>query len=141
PFTCALGMPIRPHGAIDDVPCTDVIIVADLALPLSCDPRGRWPAITRWVREQYEAGAFVCSVCAGSGLLAEAGVLGGQVATTHLYASALFERYYPKVLLKPERILAPGGPDHRLVTSGGASSWEDLALHLVARFCGPAEAM
>jgi transcriptional regulator GlxA family with amidase domain len=141
PFTCALGMPISPHCAIDDIPFTDIVIVADLALPLSCNPRGRWPAMTEWIRRQYEAGAFVCSVCTGSVLMAEAGLLDGEEATTHWYASELFNRYYPAVQLKLERILVPAGPDHRLMTSGGASSWEDLALHLVARFCGPAEAM
>ncbi len=40
----------------------------------------------------------------------------------------------------PERILCDGGFDGRLLTTGGASSWEDLALHLVARHCGMEEA-
>jgi transcriptional regulator GlxA family with amidase domain len=141
PFTCAMGIPITPHNAVGDMQHTDIIVVADLALPLSADPRGRWPDVAEWVRKQYEAGAFVCSVCTGSILIAEAGLLDGLEATTHWYASALFERYYPAVRLRLERILVPAGPDHRLITGGGASSWEDLALHLVARFCGPAEAM
>ena len=34
----------------------------------------------------------------------------------------------------------PAGAEHRLVTAGGSASWNDLALYLVARFCGEAEA-
>jgi len=140
PFTCVFGMPITPHCAINEVERTDIIVVADLAVPLSTDPRGRWPAMAEWIGVQHEAGAFVCSVCTGSILMAEAGLLDGLEATTHWYAAELFERYYPKVQLKLDRILVPAGPDHRLITSGGASSWEDLALHLVARFCGQPQA-
>jgi transcriptional regulator GlxA family with amidase domain len=44
------------------------------------------------------------------------------------------------VRLRAERILCPAGPGHRLVTGGGASSWTDLALYLIARFSGADEA-
>ena len=27
-----------------------------------------------------------------------------------------------------------------LITAGGVTSWQDLALHLIARFCGPEQA-
>lgn len=37
-------------------------------------------------------------------------------------------------------VLVPAGAGRRLVTSGGATSWEDLALHLIGRFCGEVEA-
>jgi hypothetical protein len=33
------------------------------------------------------------------------------------------------------------GPDQRLVCSGGASSWQDLALFLVSRHAGAEEAV
>src|SRR5690606_13017428 len=48
---------------------------------------------------------------------------------------------YPAVRLRPERILCPDGPEHRIITGGGASSWEELALYLIARCCGEAEAV
>ena len=43
------------------------------------------------------------------------------------------------VRLRPARMLCASGPGQRLVTSGGPGSWEDLALHLIARFCGAAD--
>ena len=73
-------------------------------------------------------------------MLAEAGLLNRHEATTHWSALDLFRQCYPLVLLKPERILVPSGAEHRIVTSGGSASWAELALYLVARFCGEAEA-
>ncbi len=46
-----------------------------------------------WLREQYAQGAIVCSVCTGSVLLAEAGLLDGLEATSHWGAVPLFERF------------------------------------------------
>jgi AraC-like DNA-binding protein len=76
-----------------------------------------------------------------SGVPAESGILDGCEATTHWSAAGLLKTYYPAVRVRPERILCPAGPEHRIITCGGVSSWEDLALHLVARFCGAAEAV
>lgn len=141
PFTCAAGVPIAPHCAIDAVDQTDLIVVTDLALPAGVDPRGRWPAAGAWLRRQLDQGGTVCSVCTGAVLLADAGLLDGEEATTHWSVAELFRECFPSVLLRPGRIVLPAGPEGRIVTSGGAASWEDLALYLIARFCGEAEAV
>ena len=141
PLISPVGLPITPTAALDDLGPSDVVIVTDLALTPDVDPRGRWPAETAWLRRQHAAGALVCSVCTGSLALAEAGLLDALEATTHWSVAALFAAHYPAVKLQPARILCPAGPEHRLVTAGGASSWEELALHLVARFAGTAEAV
>jgi transcriptional regulator GlxA family with amidase domain len=83
----------------------------------------------------------VASVCSGSVLLAEAGLLDGKEATTHWAFAEGYGRSYPAVTWRPERILAMADAEERLVTAGGAASWEDLTLWLVARFVGPAEAV
>lgn len=140
-FPCAIGTPIAPHASLDEAAGTDVVVVGDLSFAAAADPRGRWPAASRWVREQFDSGATVCSVCTGSVLLADAGLLDGEEATTHWGAAPLFRTFYPAVKLRPERILVPAGPEHRIITGGGASSWEDLALYLIARFCSEAEAV
>jgi transcriptional regulator GlxA family with amidase domain len=62
-------------------------------------------------------------------------------ATTHWSATRILSMWYPSVHLKAERILCPAGPEHRIITSGGSASWTDLALYLIARFCGVAEAV
>ena len=140
PFASALGPPIAPSGALPDGR-SDVVLVTDLAVPLDAAPHERWPIETAWVREQYRRGATVCSVCTGSLFLAEVGLLDGREATTHWSAAGVFQRYYPAVRLRPERILCDGDAAGRLLTGGGAAAWEDMALHLIARFCGEAEAV
>lgn len=87
-----------------------------------------------------EVDALVCSVCTGSLMLAEAGLLEGEEATCHWAVTDQIRHRYPGVRLHPERVLAAAGVGHRLVTAGGSASWTDLALYLVARFCGEEEA-
>lgn len=141
PMVCAPGVPVMPEATFDDDQAFDIIIVPDLALDMDFDPRGSWPRASAWLRRAGADGSMVCSVCTGSVLLAEAGLLDGLEATTHWAAAHLFKRYYPSVRLSPERILVPTGPEHRVVTSGGSASWTDLVLYLVARFRGRQEAI
>ena len=136
----SLGVPMTAHLVIGDAAVPDVAIVCDVNLPAGADPRGRWTDEAAWLRRCQEDGSLVCSVCTGSLCLADAGCLDGMEATTHWVACELFARYYPRVRLQPSRVLLPAGAAHRVVTSGGASSWEDLALYLVARYGGQAEA-
>ncbi len=75
PYRCPLGIPIVPAGALREVAQSDVIVVGDLALEADCDPRGRWPAETSWIRAQFQAGTTVASVCTGAILLADTGLL------------------------------------------------------------------
>ena len=140
-FNCAMGMPIAPQAAIGDVEKTDVIIVADLALTPDMDLHARWPEVKDWIRGQYDKGAIVCSVCTGSILLASAGLLDNEEATIHWSACSLLQSTFPDVDVKPERIIVPAGHEHRIITSGGASSWEDLALYLIARLTSRTEAI
>jgi transcriptional regulator GlxA family with amidase domain len=141
PFAAALGTLVRAHASLDEVQQTDVLVVTDLAIPVHEDPRGRWAEQVRWIRSQFEQGAIVCSVCTGAVMLAEAGLLDGQEATSHWSTVQLFADFYPNVRLKAERIISPAGSAHRVVTCGGMASWEELALYLVARFSGEAEAV
>jgi transcriptional regulator GlxA family with amidase domain len=132
------GVPIMPHRDLNDA---DVVIVADLAFPPGWDPRGQWPVEAAWLRERHAAGAMVCSVCTGTVMLAEAGLLDGHTVTTHWASVDLMKQCYPAVALAPQRILTPSGEGGRIVTSGGSSAWADLALHLVARFSSGTEAV
>lgn len=132
---------IVPQLPLEDAGPAEAVIITDLSLSMNTDPRGRWSTETAWVREQFDRGATLCSVCTGSVFLAETGLLDDREATTHWSATDLFQRCYPRVRLRPERILSPTGDGHRIVTSGGATSWEDLALYLIARYCGTTEAL
>ncbi|MEV4627292.1 GlxA family transcriptional regulator [Micromonospora sp. NPDC049523] len=77
----------------------------------------------------------VASVCTGSTVLAEAGLLAGRRATTHwMYAERLADRY-PDVLVDPEPIYIRDG---NLATSGGVTSALDLTLAFIEEDHGPA---
>jgi transcriptional regulator GlxA family with amidase domain len=140
PFASPLGPLIVPDAPLDPFDPADVVIVTDLALKDGLPPVAVWDEEGAWLRRQHEAGAMVCSVCTGSVLLASAGLLDGLEATTHWAAADLFRATFPAVRLRPERVLCPSGAGHRIVTGGGQGSWEDLALYLIARHSGPAEA-
>lgn len=135
------GAPVMPDGPLVDAGKVDIVIVTDLALAADQPLLGRWPVETAWLRKQFALGATLCSVCTGSILLAEAGLLDGIKATSHWSATQLFAEHYAKVELTPERILCPAGPEHRIITSGGSGSFADLALYLIARFCSRSEAI
>lgn len=91
-------------------------------------------ALHEWIISQHEGGALLCSACAGSFWLAEAGVLDGRPATTHWALEAEFASRFPKVQLNPERTLLD---DNDIVTAGGVMAWVDLGVHLVGRWLGP----
>ena len=81
------------------------------------------------------------SACSGALLLAEAGLLDNQDATTHwAYCEALSARY-PRLRIHPNRALITTGDGQRLIMAGGGSSWNDLGLFLIARFFDVEEAM
>ncbi|MEO9875019.1 MAG: helix-turn-helix domain-containing protein [Anderseniella sp.] len=140
PIRTTFNATLVPDHKLSEEHRTDVVIVGDLYFNDGGGPIGRWKEEVAWIQDQYEQGAIVCSVCTGSMMLAEAGLLDNKEATSHWGAVGAFEHCYPQVLLRPERILVPSGLEHRLITSGGSASWNELALYLIARFCGDEEA-
>ncbi len=138
PVETAYGLSIVPHEAMGSA---DVVIVTDLVLDHDRPFTGLWTRQIDWLRGRHAAGATICSVCTGTAVLAEAGLLDGLEATTHWSLADVLRRSYPDVTLAAQKILVPAGPEHRIITGGGATAWEELALYLVARFCSPAEAV
>jgi len=140
-FRCLGGVPVAPQATLADVGPRDIVLISDLAIDNATDPRGRWPEVAAWLTEHYARGGMIGTVCTGSVLLADTGLLEGKDATTHWAYRPLFETYYPAVKLRPARILVAADSEARLVTTGGTASWEDLCLYLISRFCGAEEAV
>jgi len=138
---CSLGVPVKPDATFRTALEYDFIIVPDMQFTANFDPRGQWSEAAAWVRSQFAAGAIVGSTCTGALLLAESGLLDDVEATTHWGAVPLFKKLYPQVRLRPEKVLVWAGPEQRIVTAGGASSWIELALYLIAFYCGRQEAV
>ena len=83
---------------------------------------------------------LVATVCTGSLLLAESGLLDGRSCAGHWAYADLFQTAYPRIRFLPGRDPRPLERAEGLITAGGVTSWQDLALHLIARFCGPEHA-
>jgi transcriptional regulator GlxA family with amidase domain len=94
-----------------------------------------------WLRQRFEAGATIATSCSGAMLLAEAGLLDGQEATTHWAWCDVMQERFPRITVRPQRSLVVSGDGHRLIMAGGGTSWLDLALYLIARVAGAEVAM
>src|SRR5919106_301084 len=86
-----------------------------------------------WIARWHRSGAVVASSCSGAFLLAEAGILDGRTATTHWMYADEMRRRFPTVRVARERLLIDHGD---VITSGGATTFLDLAIYLVERFAG-----
>ncbi|WP_186273482.1 GlxA family transcriptional regulator [Mycobacterium kubicae] len=70
----------------------------------------------------------IASICTGSFLLAQAGLLSGRRATTHWRDARLFARVFDDIRVEPDAIFVRDG---NVFTSAGVSAGIDLALALV----------
>ncbi|MBS8239892.1 helix-turn-helix domain-containing protein [Marinobacter lipolyticus] len=95
-------------------------------------------ALHGWLRAAQERGVVIASVCTGSFVLAEAGLLDDQIATTHWRAAPLFRSRYPHLRLEEDRLVVDNG---QIICAGGASAFTDLCIYLVERFASPAVAL
>jgi transcriptional regulator GlxA family with amidase domain len=141
PFRCFGNVLIEPHAALSEVKRVDVAVVCDMYTPIDTPPRGQFPQEIAWLRSMHSAGALIASVCSGSLVLAEAGLLDGGPCATHWGYIDLFRRHYPKVQLRPDSILNLESEPRGIITAGGVTSWQDLALHIITRLCGRDEAL
>jgi transcriptional regulator GlxA family with amidase domain len=140
PYRDIHGITIQPHGALSDFPSPDLVIIPELAIDPWKPIPDSFAGVTGWIRDVYGRGALVASLCSGSVLLSETGLLEGHEATSHWgYCEAIATRH-PGILLRKERVLVLAGEGHRLITTGGFSSWHDLLLYLVGRLAGQDEA-
>ncbi len=141
PFRCYGNVMVEPDFALNELDETDVAIVCDLYQPIDRPPHGRYRREIDWIKRMYAKGAIVASVCSGSLLLAEAGLLDGYETAGHWAYRDMFRDHYPKAKMRENAILCLAGERDRIVTSGAVSSWQELAVHLIARLCGPEQAL
>lgn len=141
PFSAANGVVVHPHAALDDCNAPHVVCIPEVLVAPGDEIEDRYEAECRWLIDCYASGSTLASVCSGALLLARAGLLDDQDATTHwAYCDELAKRF-PQVRVHRERALVVSGDAQRLVMAGGGTSWQDLALYLVARWLGLDEAM
>lgn len=120
---------VHADATIDEIEETDMVFVpalsGDMQTALELN-KGFLP----WIVKQYENGAEVISLCIGAFLLASTGLLNGKRCSTHWLSANDFRAMFPEVELVDDKIITE---DQGLYSSGGASSYWNLLLHLVEK--------
>jgi len=124
------GMKVLPHVTFDTCPPLDILVVP-----------GGWgtrremknDAMLSFVASRSAQVDILASVCTGSLILGNAGLLDGLRATTHWRSLSMMKELFPKVTVDSESRLVEQG---RIVTSAGISAGIDMALRVVARCLG-----
>jgi transcriptional regulator GlxA family with amidase domain len=140
-FMAANDVWIAPQATLEAQAGARIVCVPEIAAPPQAPLAGRFDDEIRWLKQCYAQGATLATACSGAVLLAEAGLLDGQEATTHWAYCDVLRTRYPAVKVRKERALVLSGEGQRLVMAGGGTSWQDLALYLIARFVGVDVAM
>ena len=111
-----------------------------LIVPGACsiDDVRRDRELIDWIRRHAPGCRRVCSVCIGTFLLAEAGLLNGRRVVTHWQHCKLLASSYPNITVEPDAIYVRDG---RIWSSAGVTTGIDLALALIEQDCGRSVAM
>jgi transcriptional regulator GlxA family with amidase domain len=90
-----------------------------------------------WLRLRASEVEILTTVCTGAMLLGAAGLLDGHRATTHWRSLNWLRESFPAVTVVDDEHVVE---DDDIITSAGISAGIDLALMVVARYCGEAVA-
>ena len=140
-FAAANGIWVKPDFEFKSCPRPDIVCIPDFFVNPGDSVSGMYDPEAQWLRQVYEGGAMLASACSGAVLLGEAGLLANCDATIHWGYVSTLTNNYPGITVKVDRSLVLSGEAQRIVMAGGGSSWQDLALYLIARYVGLKEAM
>jgi transcriptional regulator GlxA family with amidase domain len=130
--------PVTATGGLRVLP--DVIVAACPALDILVVPGG-WgtrtevsnTALLEWISDRGRHVETLTSVCTGSFLLAQVGLLDGRRATTHWRSLDRMRQTYPAVIVEDRLHVVEEG---HILTSAGISAGIDMALRVVCRYFG-----
>jgi transcriptional regulator GlxA family with amidase domain len=126
PVRAMSGLTLVPDGDLASArgPIDTLMVAGGEGTPAALADR----RLIAWLPKAAARSRRVTSVCSGSFLLAEAGLLDGKRATTHWSVCTTLAELYPAVTVEGERIYVQDGD---VWTSAGVTAGMDLALALV----------
>lgn len=127
--TTVMGLSVNPDYSFASMPEADAILVPGGSVHDAMKDK----AILAWLKEQQQQTEHILSVCTGSHILAESGLLDNLSATTFHKAIPNFAQSYPQISVHPEKRFVDNG---QIITSAGLSSGVDASLHLVSKVLG-----
>jgi transcriptional regulator GlxA family with amidase domain len=140
-FQAANGIPVTPHHSFADAPQPDIVCIPDFFVNPGDSVAGQNAPEAEWLKRVHGKGAVLASACSGAVLLGEAGLLANCDATIHWGYGKTLTNNYPNIRLNMQQSLVMSGDAQRIITAGGGTSWQDLALYLIARHVGLKEAL
>jgi AraC family transcriptional activator FtrA len=126
PIRAAGGITVQAPYAPELLALADTIIIPGWRDADELPP----PQLLDWIRAADARGARLCSICSGVFVLAAAGVLDGQRATTHWRYAERLARRYPRIAVQPDDLYVDNG---QVITAAGSAAGLDMLLHLVRR--------
>jgi transcriptional regulator GlxA family with amidase domain len=91
--------------------------------------------VVSWVRNRHAAGATLVSLCSGSFILAETGLVDRLSVATHQICAEALAKRFPQIVVDTKRRIIDHGD---IITAGGFLAWVDLGLYLIGKILGPA---
>jgi transcriptional regulator GlxA family with amidase domain len=89
--------------------------------------------LVAWLRDAAAVARRTASVCSGTFMLAEAGLLEGKCAATHWILCDMLQEHHPSITIDRDAIFVREG---KIWTSAGVTAGIDLALALIEEDCG-----
>ena len=134
PVVTTGGMKVMPDHTLESCPPLDIVVV-----PGGWGTRAEMnnPRLLAWIKERAQQVETLTSVCTGSMLLGQAGLLDGRRATTHWRSLQWMRDSFPAVTVEEKLHVVEDG---HVLTSAGISAGIDMALRVVARYHGEAVA-
>lgn len=132
PIPSDSGAVLSPDYSFADCPDIDILVVPGSGNPMNEMKDGQ---VIEFLQSAAAGSRYVTSVCTGSLLLAEAGLLEGYEVATHWAFRELLAAY-PGVSVVDKRVAV----DRNRISGGGVTAGIDFALTLIAEAASPLEA-
>jgi transcriptional regulator GlxA family with amidase domain len=131
-ITAIGGLRLIPDVTISECPELDLLIIPG---GWGTRKESKNKVLIKWISNQFSTtnDRLIASVCTGSSLLGQAGLLDGRDATTHWRSFDFLQKCAPKArILKNVRFTLT----EPIFTSAGVSAGIDLSLRIVSLFFG-----
>lgn len=124
------GISMYADYGLADIPQLDTLVI-----PGGTGARNQSTinSIKPWLKKSSHSIRRIVSICTGSFILAQCGLLDEYPSTTHWSSADLFTRTFPKLTLIPDALFIDNG---RIATSAGIVSGIDLSLKLIENDLG-----
>lgn len=125
PVPTPSGFALQVDAGLDEVAGADLVAVTAYSGDVDVPPS---EAVLTAVRDAYDAGARLLSVCTGAFVLGHAGLLDQRRCTTHWLYAARLQRLFPSARVDPGVLYVQDG---RVLTSAGTAAGIDASLHVI----------